>query len=181
MAYTFCQEMTFTRIAAVIIIGLTSPLYSSVPHALMVMLEGGGIAAHGMGWIRAGYVLSSTIASAALALALFRFKWNESGGFWRLFVLTVSAFGLYLVLSLASELVVATLVHGVPIEGEDELVREHPPLTPGLGGLMTSAVLYFFTYPLLVAVLYVLWCLEIRYVQRRQRQKAQQAGSSIGG
>jgi len=147
------HEMVATRIAAIAALWVTAPFYARVPYGLNVALEGGTIARHGERYILAGYMVSATIASALLALAFFRWKWKHKAGFGWVVVLTVLAFGTYLILSTVSDILVVSLVPGLPIEGEDGGITLYPPQTVPILGQLTSVALYVMTFPLLVIVL----------------------------
>lgn len=145
--------MGATRIAAIAILWVTAPFYSRVPYGLNVALEGGVIPRHGESYILAGYMISATIASAHLALVFFRWKWKNDAGFGWLIVLTISAFGIHLILSAISDFLAVSFVPGLPIKGEDGRITLYPPQTIPILGQLTSAGLYILTFPLLVMVL----------------------------
>lgn len=175
--------MGATRIAAIAILWLTAPFYSRMPYGLNVAIEGGTIARHGESYVLAGYMLSATIASALLALVFFRWKWKNDAGFGWLVVLTVSAFGIFLILSAISDFIVTSLVPGLPIEGEDGRVTLYPPQTIPILGQITSAGLYILTFPILFVVLAVIRGLEsgLSRVMHKSKKETQQAAPSNGG
>ena len=168
--------MGATRIAAIAILWLTAPFYSRLPYGLNAALEGGAIARHGENYILAGHIISATIASALLGLAFFRWKWKYEAGFGWLIVLTVSAFGIHLILSAISEFLVASFVPGLPVEGEDGRVTLYPPQTIPILGQLTSAGLYILTFPILVVILAAMRGFEygLSRVMLKSKKEAQQ-------
>ena len=172
--------MRATRIAAIAILWLTAPFYSRIPYGLNVALEGGTIAKHGEEYVLAGYMISSTIVSVVLALVFFRWKWKNEAGFGWLVVLTVSAFGLHLMLSAASDFLVTSFVPGLPVEGEDGRVALYSPQTVPILGQLTSAGLYILTFPVLVVILSVIRGLEygLSHIMQKNQKEAQQAAAT---
>jgi hypothetical protein len=172
--------MGATRIAAIAILWLTAPYYSRFPYGLNVAMEGGGIARHGESYILAGHMISATIASAFLALMFFRWKWKNEAGFGWLVVLTVSAFGIHLILSAISDFFVASYVPGLPVKGEGGRVTFYPPQTIPILGQLMSAGLYILTFPILVVILAAIRGLEfgISRVMHKNKKEAQQAAPS---
>lgn len=164
--------MAATRMAAVAILWLTAPFYSRLPYGLNVALGGGTIARHGESCVLAGYMISATIASALLALVFFRWKWKHEAGFGWLFVFTVSAFGIHLMLSAISDFLVASFVPGWPVQGEDGRIALHRPQTIPILGQLTSLGLYVVTFPLLAMVLAAVRGLEcgVSIVMRRRKE-----------
>jgi hypothetical protein len=140
-------------------------------------MEGGEIARHGESYILAGHMISASIASVFLALVFFRWKWKNGAGFGWLVVLTVSAFGLHLVLSAISDFVVAIFGPGLPVEGEDGRVTVYPPQTVPILGQFISAGLFVLTFPVLVFILAVIRGLEfgVSRVMHKRKEEAQQA------